>query len=57
MGIANTNKLIQLSVYQLLAISSLSMILLLAFIDEGNYNFSWVYDAGTWGALVYSANI
>ena len=36
----------------LIFFSALMITLLLAFIDEGNYNFNWVNDAGSWVALV-----
>jgi len=34
-----------------LAINSFVLTLLLAFIDEGAYNFNWMNDTGSWGAL------
>jgi len=35
----------------LLIASSVLITMLLAFIDEGNYNFQWVYDFGSWIAF------
>jgi len=35
----------------LLFASSLLITMLLAFIDEGNYNFQWIYDFGSWIAF------
>ena len=42
----------------ILLISSVFVTLFLAFIDEGNYNFVWVYDLGSWVAfLIYTMMI
>lgn len=32
-------------------ISALLIVLLLSFMDEGNYNFSWLTDPGSWAAF------
>lgn len=40
-----------------LVVSSVAIILFLAFIDEGYYNFNWVYDPGSWVAVLIFSTI
>ena len=35
-----------------LMFDSIALTLQIAFIDEGRYEFSWIYDVGSWGAFV-----
>ena len=46
------NILFRLDLILYLAVSSLGLTLFLAFVDEGNYNFNWAYDVGSWGAIL-----
>lgn len=52
MRITNIVSLSILKLELLLLASSISITLYLAFIDEGNYSFEWIYDGGSWVALL-----
>ncbi len=42
--------------YPLIVATALILTLFLAFIDEGNYNFAWINDLGSWIAmLIYTS--
>jgi len=47
----STSFLSKINSTYLLIVSSLLITLLLSFIEEGNYNFQWIYDFGSWIAF------
>ena len=49
---AKLNNLIRHDLIAHLVINSIVLTLLLAFIDEGRNDFSWIYDIGSWAALI-----
>ncbi len=53
----NSNPLAQMDATKLLVLSSVFITLFIAFIDEGNYNFNWVYDLGSWVALLIYTSV
>lgn len=50
--IITKNTRFQKTIIWVMLLNSLLITLFLAFIDEGNYNFNWIYDLGSWVAIV-----